>query len=151
MRRRSLAVLLLAAVLVNSVAFATVRPLVPPTPAALAEAVAALTTPEMEGRRSGTDGGERAAALVADWLRAAGLQPGGDDGSFFQSFVITTGTRLAPINTFGIAGGASLVVGTDWVPHGGSAEGDVDAEVVSVGYGITRTEQGYDDYAGDAI
>jgi len=147
-RRRFLAVLLVAVALLGSTAVAQVRPLVPPTAAALGEAVAALTTPEMEGRRSGTPGGERAALLIADWLRTAGLQPGGDAGSFFQSFVITTGVRLAGGNTFDIAGGASPGVGTEWMPHGGSAGGDVDAEVVFVGYGVSAPEQGYDDYAG---
>ncbi|HEV8141432.1 MAG TPA: M20/M25/M40 family metallo-hydrolase [Methylomirabilota bacterium] len=141
MRRRSLTLLLLAVALLGSTAVAQVRPFVAPTPTALAEAVAALTTPEMEGRRSGTPGGERAAALIADWLRAAGLQPAGDGGSFFQSFLISTGTGLGPSNAMHIAGGASLVVGTDWIPHGGSAQGDVDAEVVYVGHGLS------DDYA----
>jgi Iap family predicted aminopeptidase len=138
---------LLALVLVGSVALAGARALVSLAPTALMEAVAALTTSEMEGRRSGTPGGERAAAVLGDWLRAAGLQPGGDAGSFFQSFVISSGTRLAAGNAFEIGGGASPVEGTGWMPHGGSANGDVDAEVVFVGYGISAA-QGYDDYAG---
>jgi hypothetical protein len=147
--RRPLALLLLALVLVASAALAAARaPLVPPAPAAVAEAVAALTTPEMEGRRSGTPGGERAAALIADWLRAAGLRPGGDVGSFLQSFVLSTGTRLAAGNALDIAGGASPVVGAEWIPHGGSAEGDVSAEVVFVGHGVIAPELGHDDYAG---
>src|SRR5207253_6406699 len=87
-RRRFIALVVLAVVLLGSTAVAQVRPLVPPPPAALAEALAALTTAEMEGRRPGTAGGARAAAQVADWLRAAGLQPAGDAGSFFQSFVL---------------------------------------------------------------
>ncbi len=147
MRRRSAAVVLAVVVLLSSLGFAADRPLVPPNANALTESVAALTTPEMDGRRSGTEGGERAAALLADWLRAAGLEPGGDGGSFFQSFVLSTGTRLAPQNQLDVDG-ASRTVGTEWMPHGGSADGEVEAEVVFVGHGISNADQGYDDYAG---
>ena len=146
-RRRLLPLLLVALLLCGSVGLATERAVVPPTSTALGESVAALTTPEMEGRRSGTEAGQRAAALIADWLRSAGLQPGGDAGSFFQSFVLSTGTRIAPDNTLDLAG-TPLVVDTDWRPYGGSASGDVEAEVVFVGYGISAPERGYDDYAG---
>ena len=140
-------VLLLVTVLLLAFSGHVVARPAAPTPGALSEIVAALTTPEMEGRRSGTAGGERAAAQIAEWLRAAGLQPGGDAGSFLQSFVITTGTRLAPNNVFEIPGGGAPVAGTDWMPHGGSADGDVTAEVVFVGHGIIDSERGHDDYA----
>ena len=145
-RRRSSVLLVLVLALLVFGGHVSARP-VTPTPAALGEIVTTLTAPEMEGRRSGTPGGDRAAAQIADWLRAAGLQPGGDAGSFLQSFVITTGTRLASSNAFEIVGGTSPVVGTDWMPHGGSSDGDVTAEVVFVGHGITDTERGHDDYA----
>jgi Iap family predicted aminopeptidase len=152
-RRRSvlsvlIATVLIAVVLCDSTVRAELRSLVLPTASTLAETAAALTAPEMEGRRSGTAGSERAAALIADWLRDAGLQPGGEAGSFFQSFTIARGTRLAAGNGFDIAGATSLSVGVDWLPHGGSANGDVEAEVVFVGHGISRRDQGYDDYAG---
>jgi hypothetical protein len=146
-RRHFLVVPLVALLLAGTVGLASERALVLPTAPALAESVAALTAPAMEGRRSGTEGGERAAHLIADWLRAAGLQPGGDGGSFFQSFVISTGTRLAAANALEISGAPSPVAEKDWRPHGGSANGDVEAEVVFVGYGIGARERGYDDYA----
>ena len=147
-RRHFLVVPLVVLLLAGTVGLASERAPVPPTATALAASVAALTTPAMDGRRSGTEGGERAAHLIADWLRAAGLQPGGDAGSFFQSFVISTGTRLALTNTLEISGSTSPVVEKDWRPHGGSSNGDVEAEVVFVGYGISAAERGHDDYAG---
>lgn len=137
-----------ALLLLASVGVGAERRVVPPTAPALAAAVAALTAPEMDGRRSGTPGGERAAALLADWLRAAGLQPAGDGGSFFQSFVISTGTRLAPGNALDVGLASAPIAGQDWTPHGGSASGDADGEVVFVGYGISAPGEGYDDYAG---
>jgi hypothetical protein len=146
-RRRSVVVVLVVALLVSTVGFAADGPLVGPGAKALAESVGALTTPAMNGRRSGTEGGERAAALIAGWLRGAGLQPGGDNGSFLQSFVLSSGTRLAPQNWLD-SNGAVFAVSTDWMPHGGSADGEVAAEVVFVGYGISAPDQSYDDYAG---
>jgi hypothetical protein len=69
-------------------------------------------------------------------------------GSFFQSFAISTGTRLAAQTALGLRRLGSPSVGQDWTPHGGSADGEVDAEVVFVGYGIIAPDRGYDDYAG---
>jgi hypothetical protein len=147
-RFRAVLAVALVFLLSGSLLGAAERSLVPPTAGALAESVAALTTPEMEGRRSGTPGGDRAAAYLADALRAAGLRPGGDGGSFFQSFVLSTSTRVASGTALGLAGGATVTVGTDWTPHGGSAEGEVDAEVVFVGYGISAPDEKHDEYAG---
>jgi hypothetical protein len=121
----------------------------PPPPAWLRGEVEALTAPEMEGRRSGTAGGERAARHLAEALARAGLQPGGDGGTFLQSFVIAAGTRLAqPTRLAPAAGGEPFVVGRDWMPHGGSPGTDIRAEVVAAGHGIVDPEQGHDDYAG---
>jgi S1-C subfamily serine protease len=53
----------------------------PPRAADLEVHVQALTAPEMEGRGSGTPGGERAARYIASVLARAGLRPGGDGGT----------------------------------------------------------------------
>src|SRR5690349_2130081 len=58
-----------------------VAALVAPDAKELREAVVTLTGPEMAGRGSGTDGGQRAAERIAQWLGEAGLQPGGDGGT----------------------------------------------------------------------
>lgn len=96
-----------------------------PLPVAL-EHLRVLTSDEMDGRRAGTRGGERAAQYLADELEALGVQPLLPEG-YFQTFPFTyldlTGTpelaRLAPEplelehrgafreNVFGPAGGGS--------------------------------------------
>ena len=43
-----------------------------------------LSADAMEGRDTGSGGYERAARLVAERMAAAGLQPLGDNGTFFQ-------------------------------------------------------------------
>jgi hypothetical protein len=45
-----------------------------------------LASPAMRGRGLGTAELERAAAYIADRFRDAGLQPGGDGGTFLQTW-----------------------------------------------------------------
>src|SRR6185295_5935573 len=94
-----------AVLLIVTVAGASARSaIVPPQAASLAESVNALTTPEMEGRRSGTPGGEHASRRLAEWLAAAGLRPGGDAGSFLQTFVLETSSRPDPASSLELLG-----------------------------------------------
>ena len=147
MIRRSITLL---AVLTLLASVATARPaLVPPSAAGLKTTADALTAPGMDGRRSGTPGGDVAARQLADWLQAAGLRPGGDGETFFQSFVLAAGARIAAGTTLRTLGTAAhtLEVGRDWTPHGGSLRDGVEGEVVFVGYGISAPATGYDDWA----
>jgi hypothetical protein len=107
----------------------------PPTAEELARHVAALTAPEMEGRGSGTEGGERAARYLESTLSAMGLKPGGDNGTWRQSFVVRKGVRVAPGALLAHAGGAPLAVGQEWLPHGGSPAGEVEGDLVFAGQG----------------
>ena len=45
----------------------------------------ALSADSMEGRGTGTPGGERAARYIASKLEEFGLEPLGDDGTWFQN------------------------------------------------------------------
>ena len=85
MRRSSpFASLTLALVLLLAARLAAAAP-APPTAEELALHVAALTAPEMEGRGSATEGGERAARYLESTLAAMGLKPGGDNGTWRRS------------------------------------------------------------------
>jgi hypothetical protein len=121
-------------------------------PADLLRHVEALAAPAMEGRASGTPGGERAAAYIAAEFARAGLTPGGEEGSYLQPFEVITGIRLGPANALLFEGlpapPTSPAVGRDFIPLSFSAEGSVEGEVLFAGYGITAPELGYDDYAG---
>jgi len=122
----------------------------PPSAAELQTLVEALTTPEMEGRRAGTPGGERAALQIAAWLAAAGLRPGGDEGGFLQSFSVGSVTRVGPASLLEATAPArrAFEAGRDWTPHGGSLVVPVEGPVVFVGYGVEAADPGWDDYAG---
>src|SRR2546429_4562124 len=121
---RRLATLPFACTLLLASAVALARaPVVPPTPSELRAIVETLTAPEMDGRRAGTPGGERATERLAAWLGAAGLRPAGDSGTFLQSFRVAPGRRLDPGSALEI-GARALAPGVDWTPHGGSRPGE---------------------------
>ena len=146
-RRRSWLPLALLLLTVAAPAASAQRTIVPPAESELRATVETLTGPGMDGRRSGTAGGDLAAEQLADWLKAAGLRPGGERGSFFQSFVVTSATRVAPGTALAV-NGRMLDLGREWAPHGGSLRERAEGEVVFAGYGIDTPEAGYDDWAG---
>ena len=53
-----------------------------------------LASDEMKGRGNGTPEMERAAALIRDNFRSAGLEPLGED--YYQQFEIQTGNEFGP-------------------------------------------------------
>src|ERR687895_607069 len=117
----------------------------------LIEQVRILAAPEMEGRASGTSGGARAAAHIAEEFRKIGLQPLGDRGDYLQLFEVATGVWLGTRNRLALdlaAGRKEYQVGVMFQPFSLSAGARASGEVVFAGYGITAPELNYDDYAG---
>jgi hypothetical protein len=86
------------------------------------------------------------AAWVAERLQAAGLQPLGDDGGWLQHFTVSGGRRLLDGNVLEL-GGESLALRREWIPLQSALRGEVEAQVVFAGYGISDPEGGHDDYA----
>ncbi len=134
---------------------------------AAARAVAASIDPEkirahvrflsldlLEGRGPGTRGAELAAEYIATQFALAGVEPAGDNGTFFQRvplYAVHTEedkTKFA----FAHAGGqpVDLAYGTEIVAKDqtGQQSADFDAPIVWVGYGIHAPEYNWDDYAG---
>ncbi len=80
---------------------------------AMRDHVAFLTSPAVKGRGLGTPELDEAARYIADRFKAAGLQPGGDHGTYFQRFRIEKGPDGQPreaANVIGIIPGTR----TDW-------------------------------------
>ncbi len=95
-----------------------------------------LCRPELEGRLTGTRGEQLATAYVAAYMDALGLEPGGDDGGWFDNFEFTSGVALGPDNLLA-HGETSYRLGQDWTPVSFSRTGDIDAApIVFAGYGI---------------
>jgi hypothetical protein len=111
-----------------------------------------LTAPEFAGRLTGTDGYAAAAAWAAATLRDAGLTPPPGRPDYLQPFQVVLGgvesaaMRLLPANDGEES--RELELSNGFVPFLFSGSGEVTAEVVFVGYGITAPEFGRDDYAG---
>src|SRR5262245_4277045 len=53
-----------------------------------------LADDKLEGRRAGTNGEKLAREYISDQFQKAGLQPKGDEGSWFQSFSINDGKQV---------------------------------------------------------
>jgi Tol biopolymer transport system component len=104
--------------------------------------VAYLCRDELAGRRTGTEGETLATAYVAAYFESLGLEPAGDQGSWFQNFDFTAGVDLGKGNSLS-SGDEVYPVDTDWRPVSFSSNGRVAASpVVFAGYGIVAPEAG---------
>lgn len=124
------------------------------TAASAFQTVEVLAAPGMEGRLSGTEGYRKAADWVVSEVRKAGLRPPDDLRDYRQPFthglggVESASLTLLPAEGEKDGKPAEVEVLKDWSPMVNGGSGDVNAEVVFVGYGIDAAAQGRDDYAG---
>jgi Zn-dependent M28 family amino/carboxypeptidase len=105
----------------------------------------------LEGRGAGTRGHEIAARFVAARFEADGLEPAGDNGTYFQfvpfrSFHPDEKHTSLTLLTDGKE--ETLAFRQDFITYRQTTrtETSVEAPVVYVGYGITAPDQSYDDY-----
>jgi Zn-dependent M28 family amino/carboxypeptidase len=116
--------------------------------AALVQHVQTLASDEMEGRAPSTPGGQRAAEYIADQLEAIGVEPAGENGTYFQqvpiieSVVNRSFTLSVPGRTYRYLEDVVAFSGTE------QARAHVQGDVVFVGHGIVAPEQQWNDYAG---
>jgi len=107
----------------------------------------------LEGRGTGTRGHEIAAKFMSSEFEAMGLEPAGDDGSYFQSVPLRAIEPDQGRTTLSFWRGGKeqvLIFGQDFISlvDPGRTEVSVEAPVVYAGFGVTAPEQNYDDYAG---
>ena len=112
--------------------------------------IATLADDFFEGRGPGTRGDDMATAYVAGVFNAIGLEPAGDNGTWFQNFELNR-FSANPDATFGVE---------DEIWHQGrdvvmisrrandSPASLKDAPLVFAGYGVTAPEKNWNDYAG---
>tara|TARA_R110002049_G_scaffold2750_2_gene21722 strand:+ start:596432 stop:599431 length:3000 start_codon:yes stop_codon:yes gene_type:complete len=109
-----------------------------------------LTRPELGGRLTGTPGERRATNYVAAYLESLGLEPAGENGTFFQEFEFPAGSSLTDANRMTI-GEQSLTIEQQWQPLSFSRDGTIGpAPVVFAGYGLqvpaSEDQEEYDSY-----
>ncbi|MEY3173620.1 MAG: Arginyl aminopeptidase [Planctomycetota bacterium] len=112
-----------------------------------------LASDELEGRGVETKGIELAAEYILREYQKAGLKPGLPDGTWRQPFEVAMGDLVVEASTaVRLKGPGDLTLdlktGVDFQPIRRGANGEASGELVFIGYGITSTEDNYDDYAG---
>jgi len=109
--------------------------------------VEALASERMEGRMTGSEGGRMAADYVAGVFKALGLEPAGDNGTWFQEFPFVAGVSLGKKNILQL-GETKFETDVDWRPLAFSQTGDIEAaDVVFAGYGIEApAAEGIEEY-----
>lgn len=123
------------------------------TPGSLLGHIRFLSNDMLEGRAPGTRGDVLARTYIASQMEVLGLEPGGDDGTYYQRVPIVASRVEQPMTLDISAKGqtVSLQFGSEFVGFPGIQQPRVeikDAEIVFVGYGIVAPEQGWDDYKG---
>jgi Peptidase family M28/PDZ domain/PA domain len=110
-----------------------------------------LTSEELTGRGVETPGIRLARDYIAGEFAKYGLRPGGDAGSYLQSFDVAVGVTVKEPNSLTLGNNPALALNEDWIPLGLSTSNKAEAELVFAGYGITAKDYGYDDYAGTDV
>ncbi|WOR13675.1 M28 family metallopeptidase [Hyphomonas sp. FCG-A18] len=123
----------------------------------MAVRIKTLADDAFEGRGPGSEVGEKAADWIAQEMARIGVQPGGDNGSYFQDVGMVEQTIDEAKSSLTFAGGASgetfpMTLKEDavlWTKRQSVNELDwTDSELVFVGYGVVAPEYGWNDYAG---
>jgi hypothetical protein len=114
-----------------------------------------LCSPEFSGRLTGTPEYIAATEWASGKFKEWGIKPAGDNGTYFQWFDFPYST----VNDIGsltmnipLADGSVIKKNynypDEYYPGMNSGNGEITAEVVFVGFGVTATELNYDDYKG---
>ena len=126
-------------------------------PARLAEHVRTLASDEFQGRGPATPGEEKAVAYIAEQFRAAGLQPGGPNGSWYQDVPLNQSDIVGrPDVSITVAGRREpLTQGEDIAVRASMQNVDrvsiANAPLVFLGYGVKAPERKWDDFKGQNV
>lgn len=112
-----------------------------------------LADDKLAGRQTGTPGFDLAADHVARRYEELGLEPAGDDGTYFQRVPLLKATRQETGSAFRIerdGTATSLVLGKHYLPglNYEAREHTLTAPAIFVGHGVHAPELAYDDFAG---
>ncbi|NQT80286.1 MAG: M20/M25/M40 family metallo-hydrolase [Candidatus Aminicenantes bacterium] len=104
----------------------------------------------MQGRKSGQPGAVKAEGYIASKFKEWGLEPAGDNGTYFQNFTIEHRNIAEGVKFEVITEKArrDFYYREDWRVQRYSGSGHYTAELVFIGYGIHAPEKKYDDYDG---
>jgi hypothetical protein len=112
-----------------------------------------LASDDLEGRDTGSRGHEIAAKYIATEFKRLGLEPAGDDGTYFQRIKFRRSFLEENSASFTLNTGddeISLDYPKEFItgPSAYSEKDDVEAPLVFVGYGLVSEAFGINDYEG---
>lgn len=107
--------------------------------------VSYLASPELKGRKAGSEGDSLAAVYIRENLKSAGLQPMFPGG--FQYFSLVTDVTAGKSNSLNI-NGTDYLPGKDFQPFSFSTSDVLTSEVIFAGFGISGESDSikWDDY-----
>ncbi|MFK4873634.1 M28 family metallopeptidase [Novosphingobium sp. ZW T3_23] len=113
-----------------------------------------LSSDEFEGRGPATAGEKKTIDYIASQMKAAGLQPAGNNGSWFQNVPLRmSGIQGSPKLSMTIGGAATPLSQGEQIAVRAAETGQnsvdfKDLPLVFVGYGVKAPERGWDDFKG---
>jgi len=117
---------------------------------AIVEHASFLCKPELAGRKAGTHGARKASHYIAERFRKIGLQPGGNAGSYFQTFKIRAGYHIS--SELVVARGSAKKTyqrRAEYMPiHIPRDRAEMDVPCALAGYGISSPQLRFDEYSG---
>lgn len=123
------------------------------TEADFREMTRTLSSDEFEGRAPGSPGGEKTVEYISTQFERIGLQPAGDNDSWYQAvpMVQTTASDATVLRVAGANGERELKFGSDMMLGTRTGQQTIsvnDSELVFVGYGVDAPERDWNDYEG---
>lgn len=110
-----------------------------------------LASDSLRGRKTGERGNEIAAGYIAAEMKRVGLEPLGDNTTYFQHFSFLASINPGRDNSLYVSVGSremEFALDKEMRPLSFSVDTLVTGPLVFAGYGITDTSAQYDDYAG---
>lgn len=124
----------------------------PVTPADMRRHIEVLASDAFEGRAPGTSGEARTTAYIVDQFRRRGLEPAGDNGTWFQPVPLVERTTQNHEAAFTANGRAVAFDQADIALQGREAEERIaDAPVIFAGHGARMPDRGIDQIAGTDV
>jgi len=125
--------------------------------ARIANDIKTVSSDAFLGRGPATRGEELATAYIRDQLKAAGLEPGGPNGSWFQEVpLLQSNITGTPSLFFTVNGTKTPLTQGEQIAVRASMQNidhvDIqNAQLVFLGYGVKATERNWDDFKGENV
>lgn len=107
------------------------------------ETTTTLADDRFEGRGTLQPGGDEAAAWIADRMKALGIAPGGEGGTYLQQVPLVATELVEPTRVS--VDGTPLTYGTDWSTFGPTSDLQMSAPLFFAGHGMVSKRFGRDD------